>query len=139
MFLPWEEVSRSEIRAWSALKAVGSPAHFISLATLPNANRAHCHTVTSRLPVTRSRGPFFQLARMLRTLPHLVLRARHRHISWSPKPTPLPDDHVDELTRATILDKVMKGRQPTDLVLRCPSLSLPFIFTFFSSHYRHYP
>ncbi|KAF7761411.1 hypothetical protein Agabi119p4_9403 [Agaricus bisporus var. burnettii] len=73
---------------------------------------------------------------MLRTLPHLVSRVRHRHISWSPKPTPLPDDHVDELTRATILDKVMKGRQPTDLVLRCTILDAAGNVKTISGHFK---
>jgi magnesium transporter len=30
-----------------------------------------------------------------------------------------PMDNQEEATRAAILDKAMKGRQPTDLMLRC--------------------
>ncbi|KAF8156851.1 magnesium transporter [Crassisporium funariophilum] len=51
-----------------------------------------------------------------------------RQISWSFKSQPrpvelndLPDDEEDR-ARAAILDKVMKGRQPTDLMLRCTVL-----------------
>jgi hypothetical protein len=54
-----------------------------------------------------------------------------RHISWSlrlqPRPSEpngIPDDEED-LTKATIQDQVMKGRNPTDLMLRCePSFPL---------------
>ncbi|KAJ7054521.1 hypothetical protein C8F01DRAFT_1163681 [Mycena amicta] len=51
-----------------------------------------------------------------------------RHISWRGKPFrgveydgPLPDIH-EEATRAAILEKVMKGRNPPDLMLRCTVL-----------------
>jgi len=51
-----------------------------------------------------------------------------RYISWSFKSqsrsaefTDVPDNEED-VTRAAILDKVMKGRQPTDLMLRCTVL-----------------
>ncbi|KAH9477462.1 Mitochondrial inner membrane magnesium transporter LPE10 [Psilocybe cubensis] len=53
-----------------------------------------------------------------------------RQFSWSFKSQPrlqvqefteLPDNEQD-VTRAAILDKVMKGRQPTDLMLRCTIL-----------------
>jgi len=53
-----------------------------------------------------------------------------RHISWllrlrsrAADPNGVPDDQED-LTKAAILEKVMKGRQPTDLMLRCASLFL---------------
>ncbi len=53
-----------------------------------------------------------------------------RRISWSfkswtssPDPSSVPDPQED-LTKAAILDKVMKGRQPTDLMLRCSSSHL---------------
>lgn len=49
----------------------------------------------------------------------LLLRA----ISWSPKKRPDEHQPIDQLqddaTKAAILEKVMKGRQPTDLMLRC--------------------
>ncbi|KAG5716171.1 hypothetical protein E4T56_gene10669 [Termitomyces sp. T112] len=50
----------------------------------------------------------------------------YRAISWTPKKR--PDEHQpidqlqDEATKAAILEKVMKGRQPTDLMLRCTIL-----------------
>lgn len=52
-----------------------------------------------------------------------------RRISWSSKSNPRSSDASDvpdgqeDLTNAAILDKVMKGRQPTDLMLRCASYS----------------
>lgn len=48
-----------------------------------------------------------------------------RQISWSfksqPQPTEFNDipDNEEDVARAAILNKVMKGRQPTDLMLRC--------------------
>lgn len=57
-----------------------------------------------------------------------------RYISWSFKSqsrsaefTDVPDNEED-VARAAILDKVMKGRQPTDLMLRCESLTACFAF-----------
>lgn len=49
------------------------------------------------------------------------------HMSWMPKFGPHkqydqfsgPMDNQEEATKVAILDKVMKGRQPTDLMLRC--------------------
>ena len=54
--------------------------------------------------------------------PHLTNR---RHISWSFKSQPRPTgfnelpDNEEDVARIAILNKVMKGRQPTDLILRC--------------------
>ncbi|KAF9450228.1 cora-domain-containing protein [Macrolepiota fuliginosa MF-IS2] len=51
-----------------------------------------------------------------------------RHITWSLKSHPRSSDFAgvsdghEDLARAAILDKVMKGRQPTDLMLRCTIL-----------------
>ena len=48
-----------------------------------------------------------------------------RHISWSFKSQPRPTgfnevpDNEEDVARIAILNKVMKGRQPTDLILRC--------------------
>ena len=48
-----------------------------------------------------------------------------RHISWSFKSQPWPTgfselpDNEEDVARIAILNKVMKGRQPTDLILRC--------------------
>ena len=43
----------------------------------------------------------------------LTVRTRY------PDSSPQPSDGQDEAARAAILEKVMKGRQPTDLMLRC--------------------
>jgi hypothetical protein len=54
--------------------------------------------------------------------PHSTNR---RHISWSFKSQPRPTgfnelpDNEEDVARIAILNKVMKGRQPTDLILRC--------------------
>ena len=55
-------------------------------------------------------------------IPHSTNR---RHISWSFRSQPrytgfneVPDNEED-VARIAILNKVMKGRQPTDLILRC--------------------
>jgi hypothetical protein len=54
--------------------------------------------------------------------PHSTNR---RHISWSFKSQPRPSgfngppDNEEDAARIAILNKVMKGRQPTDLILRC--------------------
>lgn len=56
-----------------------------------------------------------------------------RQISWSFKAQPRPTefnelpDNEEDVARVAILNKVMKGRQPTDLMLRCKwSSSSPF-------------
>jgi hypothetical protein len=57
----------------------------------------------------------------LRALPPAQLR----RVSWSAKPRGQPvefnglSDGEEDAAKAVILDKVMKGRQPTDLMLRC--------------------
>lgn len=53
--------------------------------------------------------------------PHSTNR---RHISWfksQPQPKGLKEhpDNEEDAARIAILNKVMKGRQPTDLILRC--------------------
>ena len=62
--------------------------------------------------------------------PHSTNR---RHISWSFKSQPRPSgfngppDNEEDAARIAILNKVMKGRQPTDLILRCKwNFSSPF-------------
>ncbi|KAJ3504759.1 hypothetical protein NLJ89_g7772 [Agrocybe chaxingu] len=50
-----------------------------------------------------------------------------RHISWSFRQPQAQEfiehpDNEEDVARAAILDKVMKGRQPTDLMLRCTVL-----------------
>ena len=53
------------------------------------------------------------------------LPANRRHISWSFKSQPRntgfheAPDNEEDVARIAILNKVMKGRQPTDLILRC--------------------
>lgn len=88
--------------------------------------------VTCHPPVTRSRGSFSP-PHMLRTLASCANAARRvprppcaprRRLAWASRPAPPDPDGHDELARATILDKVMQGRQPADLMLRCTSRSL---------------
>lgn len=56
------------------------------------------------------------------------VRALARRISWTLKLQPRPADpetmsnKQEDAAKATILEKVMKGRQPTDLMLRCEQL-----------------
>jgi len=56
-----------------------------------------------------------------------------RHVSWLLRSRTRPADSngvledQEDLTKAAILEKVMKGRQPTDLMLRCASLFLPSV------------
>jgi len=56
-----------------------------------------------------------------------------RQISWlfksQPRPTEFNDvpDNEEDVARVAILNKVMRGRQPTDLMLRCKwNISFPF-------------
>lgn len=49
-----------------------------------------------------------------------------RHMAWLPKfnlrqsePYSEPSDGQEEAAKVAILEKAMKGRQPTDLMLRC--------------------
>lgn len=48
----------------------------------------------------------------------------------APESVEVPDNEEDA-ARAAILDKVMKGRQPADLMLRCKSM--PILFTYSGS------
>lgn len=59
--------------------------------------------------------------------------ARHvsvRQISWTPRATPRTVEfnglshEQEDAAKAAILEKVMKGRQPTDLMLRCKSFTV---------------
>jgi hypothetical protein len=53
-----------------------------------------------------------------------------RSFAWSPYAHPRPaddrglSDEQEDAAKAAILEKVMKGRQPTDLMLRCESILL---------------
>ncbi|KAG6816348.1 hypothetical protein H0H87_006764 [Tephrocybe sp. NHM501043] len=64
---------------------------------------------------------------------HLVCRG----ISWSPKQQPVdgPNDQ-DDTAKAAILEKVMKGRQPTDLMLRCTILDAEGNVKTISGHFK---
>ncbi|KAF5351051.1 hypothetical protein D9756_008318 [Leucocoprinus leucothites] len=67
-----------------------------------------------------------------------------RRISWSfkSKPRPQPTDSngipdgQEDLTKAAILEKVMKGRQPTDLMLRCTILDAEGNVKTISGHFK---
>jgi hypothetical protein len=56
--------------------------------------------------------------------------AHVRSIAWSPHAHPRPadprglSDEQEDEAKAAILEKVMKGRQPTDLMLRCELILL---------------
>ena len=71
-----------------------------------------------------SAGDYPRLRRTA-TSPHAV-RAIARHISWSPRSVESKglSDEQEDAAKAAILDKVMKGRQPTDLMLRCEPFTL---------------
>ncbi|KAG6831077.1 hypothetical protein H0H92_013001 [Tricholoma furcatifolium] len=47
-----------------------------------------------------------------------------------------PNDQEDDATKAAILDKVMKGRQPTDLMLRCTILDAEGSVKTISGHFK---
>ncbi|KAJ3556661.1 hypothetical protein NP233_g11929 [Leucocoprinus birnbaumii] len=65
-----------------------------------------------------------------------------RHISWSFRPRPKPaepsstPEGQEDLTKAAILEKVMKGRQPTDLMLRCTILDAEGNVKTISGHFK---
>jgi hypothetical protein len=67
-----------------------------------------------------------------------------RYFGWSFRSQPRSSDSSstsegqDNLTKAAILESVMKGRQPTDLMLRCASL-FAIIMTSYSMFFRYYP
>lgn len=103
-----------------------------------NATSATSHLSISaspwRWPGSRLQGNW-NLKRALHTpqngLESLRMHQRRRGISWSSlsaraqvlEPTDLPDNEEDA-ARAAILDKVMKGRQPSELMLRCEYLRM---------------
>lgn len=67
------------------------------------------------------------------TLTPALRRVLTRHFSWAKlfngkayERQDEPSDGQDDAARAAILEKVMKGRQPTDLMLRCESAP-PFV------------
>lgn len=93
-------------------------------------------TITSRHLWSKCRGmlpldhPFYASTSSpysrLRNVSRITVYQPHtRHISWTPKLNPRPvefnglSDEQEDAAKAAILEKVMKGRQPTDLMLRC--------------------
>lgn len=95
-------------------------------------------TITSRHLRSKCRGmlpldqPFcastsspYSRLRNASRIPITVYQPHTRHISWTPKLNPRPvefnglSDQQEDAAKAAILEKVMKGRQPTDLMLRC--------------------
>jgi hypothetical protein len=61
--------------------------------------------------------------------PHSTCLGYVRSIAWSTRANPRPaewgmSDEQEDVAKAAILDKVMKGRQPADLMLRCESFLL---------------
>ncbi|GLB39095.1 putative transporter [Lyophyllum shimeji] len=66
-------------------------------------------------------------------------RIHIRNISWAPKPSHRPvelSDEQEDIAKAAILEKVMKGRQPTDLMLRCTVLDREGNVKTISGHFR---
>ncbi|PPQ88528.1 hypothetical protein CVT25_009908 [Psilocybe cyanescens] len=110
----------SHVKGWFATKAAASrilqqPCQF-GFSQLRNFTVGH--GLRNRMVSTHLSGL------NNRTLPPILVH-HSRQFSWSFKSQPrsqefteLPDNEQD-VTRAAILDKVMKGRQPTDLMLRC--------------------
>lgn len=104
----------------------------VASSGLGASNRVHIaarfQATVAGIPQTTRIGHFHSTISNATTWPR-------RGISWSskaravklPEPAEVPDDEEDA-ARAAILDKVMKGRQPADLMLRCRSLG--FLFTY---------
>lgn len=77
--------------------------------------------------------------RLVQLYPH------SRYLSWIPKLTMRhqdqfngPNDNQEEVAKVAILEKAMKGRQPTDLMLRCEStIPLVFLLTYHHMEHRH--
>jgi len=84
---------------------------------IPQCRRYQSHALSTSLPLSQQRS-----------IPHnaLLVPVRHFHLaSWKkffrPKvhESPGMSDTQEEIAKAAILEKVMKGRQLTDLMLRC--------------------
>ncbi|TEB29971.1 cora-domain-containing protein [Coprinellus micaceus] len=98
----------------------------VASSGLGASNRVHIaarfQATVAGIPQTTRIGHFRPTSSNATTWPR-------RGISWSskaravklPEPAEVPDDEEDA-ARASILDKVMKGRQPADLMLRCTIL-----------------
>lgn len=87
---------------------------------IPQCRRYQSHALSTSLPLSQQRS-----------IPHnaLLVPVRHFHLaSWKkffrPKvhESPGMSDTQEEIAKAAILEKVMKGRQLTDLMLRCTIL-----------------
>ncbi|KAF5383116.1 hypothetical protein D9615_005053 [Tricholomella constricta] len=66
-------------------------------------------------------------------------RIHLRNISWSPKQPPRPvemSNDQEDVAKAAILENVMKGRQPTDLMLRCTILDAEGNVKTISGHFK---
>lgn len=109
-----------------------------SLSLIPSrpfhAGRAVKFTALRRTSqITNSqRIPLYQAnngipIRLYRSNSSDIMQRHVRHISWTTKPNSRPvefnglSDEQEDAAKAAILEKVMKGRQPTDLMLRCES------------------
>lgn len=101
------------------------PSHSIILPSTAVFSRT-CHTLTSSVPYRILRWRSSDASNRPSQLgPTSPLPNDFRNASWyskmKSKPVELDDlsERQEEAAKAAILEKVMKGRQPTDLMLRC--------------------
>ncbi|EMD34734.1 hypothetical protein CERSUDRAFT_116927 [Gelatoporia subvermispora B] len=101
--------------------------HFLST---PLLRRTCSSSITNRVTSLSDFGGIFPARpRFTPRCTRISLPYSVRHLSWLPKlskrpsePYTEPSDGQEEAVKAAILEKAMKGRQPTDLMLRCTIL-----------------
>ncbi|KAF8067752.1 cora-domain-containing protein [Lyophyllum atratum] len=115
-------------------RAVASP-NATSLAFTPH-HRCSQPLVSKRVLQLSSNASY---ARLETRKGPLASYTTSRNISWSTKqhtpPVELSNDEEDA-AKAAILEKVMKGRQPTDLMLRCTVLDAEGNVKTISGHFK---
>ena len=99
---------------------LGSPCRLTKTPLFPRACMFSLHARSYSRPIAFPKRPVPSLCR------HLPGPFTARRLFWSQKSTPQAHDHFngpsdgqEEAAKVAILEKVMKGRQPTDLMLRC--------------------
>lgn len=117
----WKGCSRHVMGCHATrLTLQSTPSRFVATSPL-------LRTSLSNSESPRSTRTFYREARgALWRKPAPVVEQRGiRHISWIPKLNTRPvefnglSDGQEEAAKSAILEKVMKTRQPTDLMLRC--------------------
>jgi hypothetical protein len=122
-------------RAWFVAILRMHRALCIARASHVNGRNAYTHNIlfsrfiSSRTIATSHRdrhaflAPYNHDKRVLGQFPHgtNLISQRSRGVSWSWKTREFVEapDNEEDAAWAAILDKVMKGRQPTELMLRC--------------------